>query len=413
MATIGYRGSKVPVAIISNAPAPYRIHVHERIVDEMPDVELSSIFLADENIQSWKFGSLDHIGAVQLGRGASLNDAGGVRGRFAEFRRGVRLIGELRRRRVGAVVVGGYGSVECYMAMVWGRLAGVPVLMASDSNIAADNNAGIKRVVKTALLRTIVRLVRGLLPCGQLGRAYFKQYGARDEQMFDYPYTADPAPIADIAFDAVERVMAKYGLDPDRKRFICSGRLVDFKGFDLAIDAFNQVADERHDWDLVIAGDGELRAALEARVRPDLRDRVKWLGFVADQSELATIYKASHIFVHPARREPWGVVVNEAVIAGLAVIASDSTGAAADLVEDGVNGYVVPTDDLNALVETMLDSSLPVRLFQFRRSSAVKLEDWYQKSDAIKGLRKALRSVGALPSGRPATVPVPAIARTA
>lgn len=413
MATIGLRGSKVPVAIISNAPAPYRVHVHERIVAEMPDIDLTSIFLADENIQSWTFGSLSHIGALSMGRGKSLNDAKGLRGRFADIRRGFRVIGELRRRSVGAVVVGGYASLECLMTIAWGRLAGVPVLMASDSNFAADNNVGAKRVLKTAFLRTVVRMVRGLLPCGQLGRAYFENYGARAEQMFDYPYTADPAPIADISYDAVEAVMAKYGLDPDRKRFICSGRLIDFKGFDLAIDAFNEIADERHDWDLVIAGDGELRAALEARVRPDLRDRVKWLGFIADQAELATIYKASHIFVHPARREPWGVVINEAVVAGMAVIASDATGAAADLVEDGVNGYVVPTNDLSTLIESMRDASLPVRLLQFRRSSAVKLEDWYQKSDAIKGLRKALRSVGALPSGRPATVPIPAVARTA
>jgi len=413
MATIGFRGSKVPVAIISNAPAPYRVHVHERIVAEMPDVELTSIFLADENIQSWKFGSMDHIGAVQLGRGKSLNDTKGLKGRFADIGRGVQVIRELRRKAVGAVVVSGYSSIECLMTIAWGRLSGVPVLLTSDSNIAGDTNKGLKKSIKTGLVRSVVRMVRGILPCGQQGRAYYKKYGAQDKDLFDYPYTADPARITDVSFEQVEAAMAKFGLDPDRKRMVCSGRLVDLKGYDLAIDAFNQIADERPEWDLVIAGDGELRATLEARVRPDLRDRVLWLGFITEQNDLAAIYRASHVLVHPARREAWGVVINEAVTAGMAVIASDATGAAADLVEDGVNGYVVPTNNLNALIEALLDTTLPVRLLQFRRSSAVKLEDWYQKSDAIKGLRKALRAVGALPSARPVTAPVPAVARTA
>lgn len=414
MATIGFRGSKVPVAIIANAPAPYRIHIHERIVDEMPDVELTSIFLADENIQSWKFGSLDHIGAVQLGRGKSLNDAKGLRGRLADIGRGVRVIRELRRKGAGAVIVSGYSSIECLMTIAWGRLAGVPVLLTSDSNIAGDNrNSGIKKAIKTRLVRSVVRMVKGILPCGQQGRAYYKKYGAKDKDLFDYPYTADPTLITDVTFEQIEAVMEKFGLDPDRKRMVCSGRLVELKRYDLAIKAFNQIADERPEWDLVIAGDGELRASLEALVRPDLRGRVLWLGFVTEQSDLAAIYRASHVLVHPANREAWGVVINEAVTAGMAVIASDATGAAADLVEDGVNGYVVPADDLDTLVEAMRDTTLPVRLLQFRRSSAVKLEDWYQKSDAIKGLRKALRAVGALPASRPTTTPVPAVARTA
>jgi len=413
MATIGFRGSRVPVAIIANAPAPYRIHVHERIVDEMPDVDLTSIFLADENIQSWKFGSLDHIGAVSMGCGKSLNDAKGLRGHLADLRRGVRVIRELRRRAVGAVVVSGYASIECIMAIAWGRLTGVPVLLTSDSNILADNNRGIKKFVKSVMVGSIVRSVKALLPCGKLGRAYFKKYGARDEQIFNYPYVADPALITDLGFEQIENAMAKFGLDPNRKRLVCSGRLVDLKGFDLAIEALNQIADERPEWDLVIAGDGELRAALEARVRPDLRARVLWLGFITEQSDLAAIYRASHVLVHPARREAWGVVINEALAASMAIVASEATGAAADLVEDGINGYVVPTDNLDALVEALRDTTFPVRLLQFRRSSAAKLEEWYQTCDAIAGLRKALRAVGALPSARPATTPVPAVARTA
>jgi glycosyltransferase involved in cell wall biosynthesis len=414
MSALGYTGPRVQVAIIANAPAPYRVHIHERIVSEMPDVALTSVFLASENIQAWTFGSLSHIGAMNLGPGRSLNDARTATSLWSDVKRGVTMIRELRRRGTRAMVVSGYSSIECLMAIVWGRLAGVPVFLTSDSNIAGDMNSGLKRLAKAALVRSVVRLVKVVMPCGQMGRAYFKKYGARDESMRDYPYMADPAGITDVTFEQVENAMAKYGLDPDRKRMVCSGRLVHIKGFDLAIDAFNAVADERTDWDLVIAGDGELRQELEARVRPDLRARVIWTGFIADQADLAAVYRASHVLVHPSRREPWGVVINEAVTAKMAVIASDVTGAAADLVEDGVNGYIVPTDNLPALIEAMQDTTLPVRLSQFRRSAEVKLEDWYAKSDAVMGLRKALRSVGALSDTRlQPGVLQPALARIA
>lgn len=414
MTMFGYRGPKVPVAIIANAPAPYRVHVHERIVAEMPDVNLSSIFLADGNIQSWKFGTMSHIGAVSLGEGRSLNDARGNSGLLKDFVRGFRTIGALRRHGAKAMVVNGYASIENLMALVWGRLAGIPSFLAADSNIAAENSRGLKRRVKSAYIRAVVKLANVVLPCGQMGRAYFKKYGASDAKMRDYPYTADPSLMTDLTFAEIETVAEKYGLDPDRKRMVCSGRLVSDKGFDLAIDAFNALADERPEWDLVIAGEGELRAELEAKVRADLRSRVIWTGFIAQQSDLAAIYRASHILVHPARREAWGVVINEAVAAGMAVVASDVTGATADLVEDGINGYQVPTEKPDALIEALMDATLPVRLAQFRRSAAVKLEDWYAKSDAIMGLRGALRSVGVLPGSEPARGPLqPAVARIA
>lgn len=398
--SVGYRGPRVGVAIVSNAPAPYRVHVHERIVREMPDVELTSVFLADKNIQAWKFDSLSHIGALNLGHGKSLNDVKGLGALWQDFRRGAELIRELRLRGTKAVVVSGYTSIECLMAVVWGRLASVPVFLTSDSNIAGDTSTGLKRIVKTALVRTIVKMVRGILPCGRMGRAYYQKYGAKDADMRDYPYTADPSLITGVTRGEIEDVMEKHGLDPDRKRMVCSGRHIHCKGFDLAIDAFNAVADERPEWDLVMAGDGELREELEAGVRPDLRSRVIWTGFIADQAELSAIYRASHVLVHPARCEAWGVVINEAAMARMAVIASDVTGAAADLVEDGVNGYQIPADNLGALIEAMLDTTLPVRLAQFRRSADVIVEEWYTKSDAIEGLRESLKSVGVLPAAR-------------
>lgn len=120
-----------------------------------------------------------------------------------------------------------------------------------------------------------------------------------------------------------------------------AARLVALKRYDAAIDAFARLAPERPDWDLLIVGDGEMRA-WQARVPAELRHRVIWTGFIQDPTETAALYRWSHVFVHPGDYEAWGVVVLEAAAAGLAMIVSNVVGAAPDLVRDGENGRLVP-----------------------------------------------------------------------
>ena len=85
---------------------------------------------------------------------------------------------------------------------------------------------------------------------------------------------------------------------------------------------------------LLVAGDGELRPAMEAACREALGDRVRFFGFL-NQTEIGRVYAAGNLLVLPSRRgagETWGLVVNEAMQFGLSVLASDGVGCAPDLV---------------------------------------------------------------------------------
>ena len=88
----------------------------------------------------------------------------------------------------------------------------------------------------------------------------------------------------------------------------------------------------------------ELSAAL------GVSDTVHWPGFL-QYEQLPAAYQFAGAFVHPARREPWGLVVNEAAAAGLPLLVGQHVGAACELVRDGENGFLVNPDDVERVRE--------------------------------------------------------------
>jgi glycosyltransferase involved in cell wall biosynthesis len=112
-------------------------------------------------------------------------------------------------------------------------------------------------------------------------------------------------------------------------------------------------------FDLVVAGDGSLRKSLTELSRGlGILDSVRFVGWLS-QTDLPMLYQASDVFVLPSIstplvKETWGLAVNEAMSAGLPVIATDAVGAAAGgLVKDGVTGWVVPEKNVPALARAI------------------------------------------------------------
>ncbi len=140
---------------------------------------------------------------------------------------------------------------------------------------------------------------------------------------------------------------------------------------------------------LVIAGDGEQRAALELRANELGLGGVRFAGF-RNQSELPAFFALADVFVLPSRHEPWGLIVNEAMAAGCPVIVSDEVGAHADLVTDGVEGFVFPVGDVAALataLERVLSTTQQAR--RMGEAARRRIASWDFEAD-VRGLRQAL-----------------------
>jgi glycosyltransferase involved in cell wall biosynthesis len=129
------------------------------------------------------------------------------------------------------------------------------------------------------------------------------------------------------------------------------GRLSAEKGFDLLLDAFARIAPQHADWSLKILGQGPLRPALQAQaLRLDLGERVQFTGEVADPFP---ILRVADLFVFPSRSEGFGMALAEAMACGLPAVSFDCPSGPRDIVRDGIDGILVPPEDVVALAAAL------------------------------------------------------------
>jgi GalNAc-alpha-(1->4)-GalNAc-alpha-(1->3)-diNAcBac-PP-undecaprenol alpha-1,4-N-acetyl-D-galactosaminyltransferase len=140
---------------------------------------------------------------------------------------------------------------------------------------------------------------------------------------------------------ATERVLSSPSL-------IAMGRLHPQKGFDLLLRAFERLQAKHPDWQLTILGEGPMRAELEALCSElKLTDRVHAIGSVQNVPDYL---RQADLFVMPSRFEGFPMALCEALAHGLPAIAADCLSGPRDIIEDGVNGVLVATEDVDALV---------------------------------------------------------------
>jgi glycosyltransferase involved in cell wall biosynthesis len=173
----------------------------------------------------------------------------------------------------------------------------------------------------------------------------------------------------------------------DAAHFLYCGQIVPRKGVDLLVRSFCRLAEDRPKVKLTLVGDGPLRESLSASVPESIRPRVTWAGFL-EADDLRRYFAEGNVFVLPSLHDGWGVVINQAVSAGMAVIASDAVGAALDLVSDHANGLIFPSKDEEALTAALrYFADRPDCIYQFGRASRGRARElcpeqgadcWYQ-----------------------------------
>ncbi len=378
------------LAIVTNCLTPYRNHLHELIAAGIPELKLHTLVTHGDADFTWSSSPAPStINAKYFGKKGDSPLAGTFHAPLAEWTKGRQLIDYIHKNNVCAVICNGHRYLSYLRLIGHCHRAGIPLFVNNDSNIRSERHLNpVQGWLKRRVYAWWLRRTAGVMPMGHLGEQFFLKYGADRRRFYRVPYTPDYDSFAQIDVDGLQRFRGRYGLDARRRIILFSGRLVPVKRVDLLIDAFARLAAQRPEWDLLIVGDGPLTAELR-RSAEVLGPRVKWTGFL-EQNELQLAYHAADVLALPSDREPWAVVVQEAMAAGLPVVASDVVGAAEELVTDGHGGRIFAKGNVEALWLALLEVTASEQIGSYKEGAREALAMWCAKIDPVSEVRRAL-----------------------
>lgn len=306
------------------------------------------------------------------------------------------LVKRLKFHHVDALWVHGYMSWFHWVTIFMAKRLGIKVFVRDEATLISRQRGCFKRMVKRLFFYVLNRWCDGFLAIGSLNADYYRYNGISSKKIFLVPYAVDNEFFQEKATLAArnrENLRSELGLDTGRPVILYASKLSERKRPGDLLNAYIGLSpdgkSEPHPY-LLFVGDGQMRALLEKRVKKTGWDSIKFLGFKG-QMDLPSFYDLCDVFVLPSVHEPWGLVVNEAMNAGRAIIVSDQVGCGPDLVKNGINGYIYEAGNVNALscaLHAILENK------EVSKEMGVKsleiINGWDFEAD-IEGIRQCLR----------------------
>jgi glycosyltransferase involved in cell wall biosynthesis len=395
--------NKVRLAYLVSHPIQYQAPLLRRIAQE-PDIDLTVFFGSDFSLRSYQ----DEGFGVDVKWDVPLLD--GYRHKFLPVIRddGTQTVttplnygiysalrGSAAEPGFDVLWVHGYAMVNALHGMLAAKALGIPVLLRADMWLRDRPRSGPKLLLKKLFFEFLKNMVDGILPVGTLNAEYWQHYLGQAVPLFLMPYAVDNDYFQQRSLEAVARrdeLRHELGLEAGRPVILFASKLQQRKYCSDLLEAYGMLL---RDGDgsslpyLVIVGDGEERAALEAQAKANGWSDVRFCGF-RNQSELPRFFDIASVFVLPARHEPWGLIVNEVMNAARPVVISDDIGCQPDLVTNGVEGYVYPVRDVKALADALRRVlATPETAETMGKNALKKISAWSFEEDVV-ALRTAI-----------------------
>ena len=266
------------------------------------------------------------------------------------------------------VLVPGYYTLPAIAAALWARLHGRRSVLMTESTAGDHQRAWWKELPKRLALRV---LFGWAVTGGKAHVAYLRQLGFPVERTVGCYDVVDNAMFGEGAQALRDKVTSAPVHGP---YFLYVGRFAEEKNVAGLLRSWSAYREQGGTWPLVLCGDGPERASLEglAAETPYAADIV--FPGLKTSRELLPFYAHAGCFVLPSTREPWGLVVNEAMAAALPVLVSNRCGCSVDLVREGENGFSFDPMDgfaLTRFLMAMEQRSVPERAQMGARSAEI------------------------------------------
>ena len=351
------------ISFITNARTPYRKIQFEEF-SKIPNCRFS-IYYTNPNVleRKWKVDQIKNVKEVAL-KGIKISKKYG----FVNFGlKKIVLDSDL-------IMLGGYEQPSYQIVARLCKKYQKKYVLVSDGISPKKINEINKNSLKYKLKNYVVKNSAAIFGNGLASKRYYtKVFDYSEDKIYNQFLTVDVEKIKELGKNKEEfrnYYRLKYNIPIDSEVVIFSGRLIKRKNVDLIMDSligFKKVF-------LLIIGDGEEKKRLSDLARQKGID-FAITGFIEEQEELFKMYYAGDILILPSYDEPWGLVVNEAMAAGLPVIVSNECGCSLDLVRDGENGYILTDLRNSETLRTLVMKALKNKE-NFSKKSLEIIDNW-------------------------------------
>ncbi|AFY74462.1 glycosyltransferase [Synechococcus sp. PCC 7502] len=231
------------------------------------------------------------------------------------------------------IVLNGYMSLTSQLLLRF-QAKRIPCIFWGEQMIGSASG------IKGSLQKTLASALNNCQAIAAIGSHAVQDYQQRfpNKPIFNIPYYCD--------LEAFSQEIPQRPRTPPTILFC--GQMIARKGLDLLLQAFEQLISMGLTSRLLLVGREADLPQMLTKVSEKNQHYIEYAGFQAPE-DLPHFFRQADIFVLPSRHDGWGVVINQAIGAGLPVICSDAVGAANDLIEQGINGYTFPNGDVATL----------------------------------------------------------------
>lgn len=294
--------------------------------------------------------------------------------------------------------VHGYTDIYMIAAILFAKIKRLKVFTRGDSTLFPDSKKfPLKMVKRHCFFRLLNLFVDRFLAAGTANKNFYMTFGIPKKKIFICGYSVDNDLFKKTFENNQEKVVElkkSLSLDSQRPIILYMGKFTHQKCVVDLIDAYSALSQNNQEpWPyLVLVGTGELWEAMQAKITEKNWGSARFIGF-KNQTELPDFYALGDVLVTMGVHEKWGLVVNEAMNAGCAIIASDHLGCVPDLVHHNVNGFIYPARDVKMLSHYLKILTQDSVLCEEMKKQSLKIISRWGLPESAAGLYAACQSL--------------------
>lgn len=314
------------VLFSTNIPSPYRVNFFNELGKKCDLTVLFEKGFSDERDESWKNYKFDNFKGIIM-KGISINTDSAICINAKKY---------LKKIKPDYVVISNYSSPTGVLLTRYCIKHKIKYYIEGDGGFAKTNTKGFKYRLKEKMFKNAV----GCFSTSKCHDGYYLSQGANEEQLIRYHFTS--------LYENQVCMQRSYNID-ERVKLLYIGQFIHRKGVDVLLNSLNRLKNKG--CEMLIVGGEPTEEYLELVKGID---NIKFSNFVPPE-EVKKLMIKSDVLVLPTREDIWGLVINEAMACGNAIVTTDKCVAGVELIENDVNGYIFESENSEQLAKIIDD----------------------------------------------------------